>query len=112
MAESGVECLNRVKTAQKSKKEGKLKEKKHDDVKLREDLLTLGKTRRKQICVLSEFNKTNIHISSLDMSCLWYSIKCQTRGVPEVICTQRHTTTCMPRHNTRWLLTLSPQTIP
>ena len=28
MAESGVECLNRVKTAQKSKKEGKLKGKK------------------------------------------------------------------------------------
>ena len=74
MVESGVECLNGVKTAQKSKKEGKLKEKKHDDVKLREDVLTLGKTRRKQICVLSEFNKTNIHISSLDMSCLWYSI--------------------------------------
>ena len=45
------------------------------------------------------------------MSCLWYSIKCPTRGVPEVICAQRHTTTCMPRHNTRWLLTLSPQTI-
>ena len=28
MVESGVECLNRVKTAQKSKKEGKLKGKK------------------------------------------------------------------------------------
>ena len=39
MAESGVECLNRVKTAQKSKKEGKLKGKKHDDVKLKEDVL-------------------------------------------------------------------------
>ena len=29
MAESGVECLNRVKTAQKSKKEGKLDGKKN-----------------------------------------------------------------------------------
>ena len=29
MAESGVECLNRVKTAQKSKKEGKLTGKKN-----------------------------------------------------------------------------------
>ena len=48
------------------------------------------------------------YIFSLYMSCLWYSIECQTRGVPEVICAQRHSTTCMPRHNTKWLLTLSP----
>ena len=48
------------------------------------------------------------YIFSLDTSCLWYSIKCQTRGVPEVICAQRHTTTCMSRHNSRWLLTLTP----
>lgn len=34
MAESGVECLNRVKTAQNSKNEGELKEKKHVDLKL------------------------------------------------------------------------------
>ena len=34
----------------------------------------------------------------LDTSCLWYSIKCQTRGVPEVICAKRHTTTCVSRH--------------
>ena len=44
------------------------------------------------------------YIFSLDTSSLWYSIKCQTRGVPEVICAQRHTTTCMSRHNSRWLL--------
>ena len=31
-----MECLNRVKTAQKSKKDGKLKGKKHHDVKLKE----------------------------------------------------------------------------
>ena len=48
------------------------------------------------------------YIFSLDTSSLWYSIKCQTRGVPEVICAQRHTTTCMSRHNSRWLLTLTP----
>ena len=52
-----------------------------------------------------------MYIFSLDTSYLWYSIKCQTRGVPEVICAQRHTTTCMSRHNSRWLLDLSPQTI-
>ena len=34
----------------------------------------------------------------LDTSCLWYSIKCQTREVPEVICAKRHTTTCVSRH--------------
>ena len=49
------------------------------------------------------------YIFSLDTSCLWYSIKCQTRRVPEVICTQRHTRTCMSRHNSRWLLDLSPK---
>ena len=38
------------------------------------------------------------YIFSHDTSCLWYSIKFQTRGVPQVICAQRHTTTCMSRH--------------
>ena len=52
------------------------------------------------------------YIFSLDTSCLWYSIQCQTRGIPEVICAERHTATCMSRHNLRWLLHLSPQTIP
>ena len=41
------------------------------------------------------------------MCCLWYSIECQTRGVSEVICAQRHSTTYMPRHNIKWLLALS-----
>ena len=31
-------------------------------------------------------------------SCLWYSVKCQTRGALEINCAQRHTTTCMSRH--------------
>ena len=31
------------------------------------------------------------------------------RGVAEVICTQRHTTSCMSRHNSRWMLDLSPK---
>ena len=52
------------------------------------------------------------YIFSQDTSCLWYSIQCQTRGIPEVICAQRHTATCMSRHNLRWLLHLFPQTIP
>ena len=34
----------------------------------------------------------------LNTSCLWYSIKCQTRGVPEVICAERHIKTCVSRH--------------
>ena len=55
--------------------------------------------------------------TQLNTSCLWYCIKCQTRGVPEVICAQRHTTNCTSRHNSKWLLDLPPhppppQTIP
>ena len=38
-----------------------------------------------------------------------YSIKYQNWGVPEVICAQRPTTTCMSRHKSRWLLDLSPR---
>ena len=45
---------------------------------------------------------------SLDTSCLWYSIKYQNWGVPEVICAQRPTTTCMSRHWSRGRLDLSP----
>ena len=52
------------------------------------------------------------YIFSLDTFCLWYSIKCQTREVPEVICAQIPTTTCTSRHNSRWLIELSLQTIP
>ena len=36
MAESGVECLSGVKTAQKSKTEGGIERKKHENVKLKE----------------------------------------------------------------------------
>ena len=46
--------------------------------------------------------------TQLNTSCLWYCIKCQTRGVPEVICAQRHTTNCTSRHNSKWLLDLPP----
>jgi len=53
--------------------------------------------------------KTTGKKTQLDTSCLWYSIKCQTRGVSEVIYAERHTTTCM---YSRWLLDLSPQRIP
>ena len=45
-----------------------------------------------------------MYIFSRDTPCLWYSMKCQTRGVSEVIFAQR---TCMPRDNSRWLLDLS-----
>ena len=80
---------------------------------------TSRKTRRMQIRVLLEFNlklvlrKKRTYSRWIRLTpCLWYSIKCQTRGVPEVICAQKHTTTCMSGHNSRWLLTLCPETIP
>ena len=38
-----------------------------------------------QISIQQTYN-----IFLLDMSCPLYSIKCQSRGVPEVICAQRH----------------------
>ena len=59
-------------------------------------------------------SEENVHILlifSLETSCLWYSTKCQLR-VPEVICAQSHTTTCLSRHNSRWLLDLSPPNNP
>ena len=60
MVESEMECFSGVKTAQNSKKEGGIeRKKKHENVKLKEDVLgnfTSRKTRRMQIRVLSEFN--------------------------------------------------------
>lgn len=56
--------------------------------------------------------KTTGTKTQLDTSCLSYSIKCQTKGVPEVICGQRHTTTCMSHHNSSWLVDLSPPNNP
>ena len=52
------------------------------------------------------------YIFSPDTSCLRYSIKCQTRGIPEVICAQRHTTTYVSRRNSRWVFDLSCRAIP
>ena len=39
------------------------------------------------------------YIFSLDTSYLSYSIKCQTRRVPTVICAQRHTTNITKQSN-------------
>ena len=121
MAESGLKCFSRVKTAQNNKKEGAIERtKKHENVKLKEDVpgrFYFEKNyNNANPCAIGVQLQISVpkqtYIFSLDTSRLWYSIECQTRGIPEVICAQRHTTTCMPRHNTRRLLTLSPQTIP
>ena len=56
--------------------------------------------------------KTTGKKTQLDTSRLWYSIKYQTRGVPEVICAERHTTIACLVIYSRWLLDLFPQTIP
>ena len=58
------------------------------------------------------FRSKHTYSRSLETSCLWYSIKCKTRGVPEVICAQRHKTSYMSPHNSRWLLDLSPPNNP
>ena len=118
MAESEVECFNGLKTAQNSKTEGGIERKKN---------MKMWSWRRMSLGRFSlENNQKNAHpcalgvrlqitvskqmyIFSRDTSCLWYSMKCQTRGVSEVICAQRHTRTCMSRHNYRWLLDLSPK---
>ena len=54
------------------------------------------------------FRSKRTHSRSLETSCLWYSIKFKTRGVPEVICAQRYKTNYIFRHTSRWLLDLSP----
>ena len=71
-----------------------LKGKKHGNVKLKEDVPGVILAREKpEERTVKQLQRT------LDRSCLWYSIKCQTTEVPEVICAQRHTTTCMSQHN-------------
>ena len=94
MVESELESFNPVKRAQNRKTEGGIKRKKRENVKLKEDVpeVILPGEKREE-CTVKQLQR------SLDRSCLWYSIKCQTTGVPEVICAQRHTTTCMSQHN-------------
>ena len=58
------------------------------------------------------FRSKHTYSRSLETSCLWYSIECKIRGVPEVICAQRHETNYMSPHNSRWLLDLSPPNNP
>ena len=96
--------------------------KKHENVKLKEEDVpgtSLPREKREECTVkqlqrwpLSHGAKTTGKKTQLDTSRLWYSIKCQTRGVPEVICAERHTTTACLVIYSRWLLDLSPQTIP
>ena len=119
MAGSEVECSSGVKTAQNSKTEGGIEWKKHENVKLKENvpraiLLREKPEECKSVRCRSStstvaFRSKRTYSRSLKTSCLWYSIKCKTWGVPEVICAQRHKTNYMYRHNSRWLLDLSLQ---
>ena len=99
MAESEVECFSGVKTA---KAEGRCS---WGNFTLRKTKIMHSETASNQR------SEENVHILltfALETSCLWYSIKCQTRGVPEVMCAQSQTTTSMSRHNSRWLAGLVP----
>ena len=56
-------------------------------------------------------SEANVHIlAGYVFPLVFY--KMSDRGVPEVICAQKHTTTCVSRHNSRWLLDFSPQKNP
>ena len=121
MAESEAECFSGVKTAQNNKTEGGT-----ETNKKKIKMWSWGK----KMCLGRshiEKNQRNAPWNScrdgffavepkqperkekqLNTSCLWYCIKCQTRGVSEVICAQRHTTNCTSRHNSKWLLDLTP----
>ena len=84
----------RLKELKIRKRKVELKGKKHGNVKLKEDVPGVILPREKpEERTVKQLQRT------LDRSCLWYSIKCQTTEVPEVICAQRHTTTCMSQHN-------------
>ena len=79
--------------------------KKRKNVKLKEDvpgaILPREKPEECTVC----YRKIQISVSkqkyifSLDTSYLSYSIKCQTRRVPKVICAQRHTTNITKQSN-------------
>ena len=120
MAESEVECFSWVKTTQNSKTEGGIERKKHKNVKLKEEnvpeaILPGEKLEECTVCYRSSTSnwrsQANVHILAGYLLPLVFS-KMPDQGIPEVICSQRHTTTCTSHHNSRWLLDLSPQTIP
>ena len=105
MAESEAECFSGVKTAQNNKTEAgtETSKQKNQNVKLRkEDVpdLTSRKTRRMH-------RETAAEMASLPWS-QNNRKENKRRGVPEVICAQRHTTNCTSRHNSKWLLDLTP----
>ena len=85
----------RLKQFKIEKRKVELKEKKLEKMRLKEDVpgaaCAIGV--QLQISILKQ-----TYIFSHDTSCLWSSIKFQTRGVPQAIFAQRHTTTCMSHH--------------
>ena len=91
-----------------------MKKKKHENVKLKENVPRAILLREKpEECNISSSVPKQTYIFSIAGDvCLWYSIKYKTRGVPEVICAQRHKTNYMSPHNSRWLLDLSPPNNP
>ena len=83
---------------------------KHENVKLKENVprAILLREKPEECKSIVTFRSKRTHSRSLETSCLWYSIKCKTRGVPDVICAQRYKTNYISRHTSRWLLDLSP----
>ena len=105
-----------------AKRKVRLNEKKNENIKLKQNVPRAILLREKpEECKSVHYRSSTSTVAfrskrtffrSLDTSCLWYSIKCKTREVPEVICAQRHKTNYMSRHTSRWLLDLCPQIIP
>ena len=98
MSESEVECSSGVKTAQNSKGESGIEKKNADGICVVGDF-TSRKTGRMHREKASEIDSLPWSQNNRKKtSCLWYSIKCRTRGALEINCAQRHTTTRMSRH--------------
>ena len=117
MAKSEVECFSGVKTAQNSKTGTGTERTKKTKCEAEGRRCAWGdftsrKTRRMHRAEMASLPRSqgNRKENAAVLPLIFY--KCQTRGVPEVICAQRCTTNCTSHHNSRWLLDLSPQTIP
>ena len=87
---------------------------KHENAKLKVNVprAILLREKPEECKSIVAFRSKRTHSRSLETSCLWYSIKCKTRGVPEVICAQRYKTNYISRHTSMWLLNLPPSPPP
>ena len=82
----------RLKQFKTEKRKVELKEKELEKVRLKEDVpgAILLQKKNANPCAIGVQLQISIlkqtYIFSHDTSCLWYSIKFQTRGVPQAIC--------------------------